>query len=246
MRRALVLEAAHAAVQPLGVLADDDEVDVVRALVLQRAVDAGVELHRAQVDVLVELEAQAQEQALLEDAGLHVRVADGAEVDGVEAAQLLEHRVRQDVAGLHVALAAEVVVLEVELEAELRLRRFEHLQPLADDLRPGAVAGQHRYPISLVLRHACIRLSIGDARTMVARVERWVRARPSDNTTSILYGALPVDELSPAPPTLGDTQLDVVRADGRGRRNGHLHRRKRRSGRDSMESTRFAVKRVLF
>ena len=49
----------------------------------------GIELDRAQVDVLVQLEAQPQQDALLQDARLHVRVADGAQVDGVEAAQLL-------------------------------------------------------------------------------------------------------------------------------------------------------------
>ena len=35
--RALVLDAAHAGVEALGVLADDDEVDVLGPLVLQRA-----------------------------------------------------------------------------------------------------------------------------------------------------------------------------------------------------------------
>ena len=143
VRRPLVLEAAHAAVQPLGVLAHDDEVDVRGALVLQRAVDARVELDGAQVDVLVELEAQAEQQVLLENAGRDVRVADGAEVDGVEAAQLLKDGVGEDIARLLVALAAEIELLEVELDAG----GVEHLQPLADDLRAGAVAGEDGYAV---------------------------------------------------------------------------------------------------
>src|SRR3972149_5248019 len=49
-------EAAHAAVQPLRVLAHDREVEVRRPLVLEGAVHTGVELHGAQVDVLVQLE----------------------------------------------------------------------------------------------------------------------------------------------------------------------------------------------
>ncbi len=88
--RALVLEAAHAGVEPLGVLAHDDEVDVLRPLVLERAVHAGVELDRPQVDVLVQLEPHGEQDALLQDARRHVGVADGAQVDGVELAQLVQ------------------------------------------------------------------------------------------------------------------------------------------------------------
>ena len=60
----------------------------LRALVLQRRVDARVELHGPQVDVLIQLETQSQQNALLQNAGLHVRVADGAEEDGVVTGQL--------------------------------------------------------------------------------------------------------------------------------------------------------------
>ena len=42
---------------PTGVFAHDHEVDVLWALVLKRGLDVGVELDRAQVDVLVEGEA---------------------------------------------------------------------------------------------------------------------------------------------------------------------------------------------
>ena len=44
----------------------------------------GVELHGAEIDVEVELEAEPEQDALLEDAGLHVGVADRAEEDRVE------------------------------------------------------------------------------------------------------------------------------------------------------------------
>ena len=134
-----------AAVQPLGVLAHDDEVDVLRALVLERAVDARVELHRPQVDVLVELEAQPQQDALLEDARRDVRVPDGAEVDGVEPAQLLEDGVGQDLAGPHVALAAEVELREVELDAGPA--PSSTFSPSRDDLGAGAVAGEDGYAV---------------------------------------------------------------------------------------------------
>ena len=58
---------------------------------------------RAQVDEEVELEAQLEEEAALEDAGRHVGRADGAEQDRVVAAQLVEHGVGQDLAGAQVA-----------------------------------------------------------------------------------------------------------------------------------------------
>ena len=86
VRRALAQEAALAGVGALGVLADHDEVDVRRPE------------ERAQVDVQVEVEAHLQQQAPLDHPGRHVGRADGAEEDGVEAAQLVERRVGQHLA----------------------------------------------------------------------------------------------------------------------------------------------------
>ncbi len=87
--RALVLEAAHARVEPLGVLANHDEVDVFRALVLEWTVHARIQLHWAKVDVLVHPEADAQQDTYLQRPRWHVWVADSPQVDGVEAPQLL-------------------------------------------------------------------------------------------------------------------------------------------------------------
>src|SRR6185503_11211956 len=89
VRGAALERAAGARVQPLGVLAHDDEVDVLGPLVLERRVDARIELDGPKVDVEVELEARAEEDALLEDARLHVGVADGAEQDRVELPQVV-------------------------------------------------------------------------------------------------------------------------------------------------------------
>ena len=90
MRGALVHEAAGAAVDVFGVLAHDDEVDVSGPLSLSGRFDAGEQLHGPQVDVLVEAEARSKQQLALEDAGLHVGMADGAEEHGVELAELVE------------------------------------------------------------------------------------------------------------------------------------------------------------
>ncbi len=88
--RVLLQEAADAAIQVFGVLADDDEVDVCRALVAERRLDAGKQLHRPQVDVLIELKSQLEQQAFFEDARRHVGMADRAQIDGVELAQLVD------------------------------------------------------------------------------------------------------------------------------------------------------------
>ena len=50
---------------------------------------------RAQVDVVIELEAQPQQQAALEHAARHGRVAHRAKQDRLVAPDLLEHRVGQ-------------------------------------------------------------------------------------------------------------------------------------------------------
>jgi hypothetical protein len=55
------------------VFADHHEVDVFRAFVLDGRFHAGIELHGAQVDVLVQFKAHAQQDALFEDARQHFR-----------------------------------------------------------------------------------------------------------------------------------------------------------------------------
>ena len=104
MRRALAQHAALAGVRAFGVLADDDEL-VVRAD------------ERTLVDVQVEGEAQLEQQTALDDPRRHLGRADGAEQDGVEAAQLLQRLVGQDLAVAQVAVAAEVELDGVELGA---------------------------------------------------------------------------------------------------------------------------------
>ena len=59
--RAALELAAHADVDPLGVLAEDDEVDVLRRAPLQRDEAIGERPHGADVGVEVEAEAHAEE-----------------------------------------------------------------------------------------------------------------------------------------------------------------------------------------
>ena len=74
------------------------------------------QLERAEVHVLVELEAHLQQEAALDDAGRDLRGADGAEEDGVVATDLGQRLVGQDRAVAQVAGAAEVELGGVELD----------------------------------------------------------------------------------------------------------------------------------
>ena len=126
--RALAERAALAGVGALGVLPDHDHVDVV----------LGVR-EGPQVDVEVELEAHAEQQAALDHAGRHAGGADGADQQGVEAPPLLDDLVGEDHAVAQVAGAAEVVVDGVEGHAG----GAHHLERLRDDLGTDPVAAQH-------------------------------------------------------------------------------------------------------
>jgi hypothetical protein len=140
--RALLQVSAHAAVEVLGVLADHDEVDVLGAAAGQRRLHARQQLHGTQVDVLVELEPQVEQQALLEDARSHAGMADRPEEDGILAPQQVEPALGDDLACPQVAVAAPVEGLDVVAEAlELRDGR-EHLQRLGGDFGAGAVSGK--------------------------------------------------------------------------------------------------------
>ena len=78
--------AADGRVFALGVLADDEEVDLAGLAIGERARDAGHQADRAQVDVLVELAAELDQGAPERDVIGHLRrPADGAVEDRVVA-----------------------------------------------------------------------------------------------------------------------------------------------------------------
>ena len=110
-------ESAGADVEVLVVLAHDHQVDLLGSLAPDRRLDARVELDRPEVDVLLEVEPQPQQQALLQHAGRDAGIADGAEDDRVAAAQLGQGRVGQDLAGPEIAFAAEVERRRPQVEA---------------------------------------------------------------------------------------------------------------------------------
>ncbi len=140
VRRAFVQKALDAAVEVLGVFADDDEVDVVGAFVFEGRLDAGKKFHRAEVDVLVEAEAEVEEELAFEDAGGDIGVADGAEEDGVELAKLVEAVVGERAAGFEVAVAGPIEVGELEANVLLLGDSLQYFDAFGGDFRAGAVS----------------------------------------------------------------------------------------------------------
>ena len=103
-RGSLLRDAADAGVDAAGVFTHDHEVNVRGSLVFERGFHVGIQLHRPQVDVLIKREARLEQDAHFQNAGLDVRVADGAQEDGVELLEFLQRTVGKDLAGTLVAL----------------------------------------------------------------------------------------------------------------------------------------------
>ncbi len=139
LRRPLPQEPAGADVEVLVVLADDDHVDVVGPLAADRALDPREQADGAEVDVLVEVEPEAQQDPFLQDARGHPGMADGTQQDGVDVAQLADRPVGQDLAGPQITLAADVDRPERVVQALQSGDLRQHFQALGDDFRPDPV-----------------------------------------------------------------------------------------------------------
>jgi putative intracellular protease/amidase len=90
------------------------------------------------VEALADREAQAPEGQRIRQ----VRVADRAEVDGVETAELVQPVLRHHAAGLAVEIAAPGEVHHLQLEvARAGLERAQDLEARGDDLLADSVSG---------------------------------------------------------------------------------------------------------
>ena len=89
--------------------------------------------------MVVELEAQLEQQAALEDAAGHAGVADGAEQDRVVLAELVEHRVGQQLAGAVPARRTQVVRGGLDVGGD----RAQDLEALRHHLGTDAVSRDH-------------------------------------------------------------------------------------------------------
>src|SRR6266705_3252963 len=118
MRRAFENKAPRSGVKSFVVFAYYDEVNVLGAFVFQRTILRAIQFHRTEIDVLLQLETQAEQNAFLQNARLDLRMAHGAEEDRLELAQFGDRAVRQHFARLEIAFAAEIVFVPVDFEAE--------------------------------------------------------------------------------------------------------------------------------
>ena len=92
---------------------------------------------------MVEGEAQLEEQATLEDAGGHGRVADRTQEDDVVVLDGLEVLVGQGIAGGVPALGAQVEVGRGVVDSLVRQDAVQDLQALGDDFLADTVAGDY-------------------------------------------------------------------------------------------------------
>src|SRR5207237_7897437 len=134
---ALPQDATGPGVQALGVLAKDDELEVLAPLSLQRAEPVVDQDAGAQVDVQVQLEAHREEDALGVLVAWNARIADGAEVDGgVLAAQRIHEPRREGRAIAQVPIGAEIEPVELQRKPEA----LQHAHADARDFRAASVA----------------------------------------------------------------------------------------------------------
>ena len=143
VRRALVHEAAGAAVEVLGVFAHHDEVDVVGPFSCQRGLDAGEQFDWSEVDVLIQAEPQIEQQLAFEDAGSDVGMADGAQQNCVELAELVEPVFGQGFARFEKSIAAPVEVGQFVGKLLELGNRFENLHAFGCHLGTGPVASNY-------------------------------------------------------------------------------------------------------
>ena len=137
--------AADADVEALGVLAEHDEVDVLRPAVLQRAQPLVEQPDRPVVDVEIELEARAEQDVARVPVVGHARIAERADEDRVEL--VAQHRVavgRHRDAGLEEVVGAPRQRLELERSARTAADRAQHLDRFGGDFLADAVAGDDR------------------------------------------------------------------------------------------------------
>jgi len=151
--RGVAVEApADLRVLPLVVLAHDQHVDVGGTAAGERRAHALEQPHRPQVHVLVELAADRDEEPPQGNVVRHAGKAHRAQVDGLEATELLEPVLRHHAAGARVHLAAPVEVGPREIHPEAAPRRLEHPDAFGQDFLADAVAGNDRDP----MRHQCL------------------------------------------------------------------------------------------
>ncbi len=159
MGRALLLHPAKTRVQARRILADHHEIDVFRALVLDRGLNVRIQLDRPQVDVLVQFKTRPKENALFQNAGFHVRMTDRAQQNRVVLAEFVQRGIRENLARRQVAVAAEIVIRGIQGDVAASGGRANDLHRFRQHFRACAVA---THQCNFILRHARLPLDVED------------------------------------------------------------------------------------
>ena len=136
--------AADVDVQPFGILAKHDEVDVRRCAPFQGAEPLVEELHGPVVDVEVELEPRAEQDVARVTVVGHTRIAERADEDRVELSELIVAAGRKGDARLEVVIRSPRQMFEVELHAEPVGHGRQDFDCLSRDLLADSITGDDR------------------------------------------------------------------------------------------------------
>ncbi len=127
-------EAAGADVHILGIFAHDDVIDIRRPFVLQRSIHVRIQLHRAQVDILIEAKAQSEQQLVLDNPRFHLGMAHCAEIDRVELLHNLHGVAGHHFAGRQVAVSAPIERFVIQMDIMFSCRDDRALSALRGSL----------------------------------------------------------------------------------------------------------------
>ena len=142
VRRADPHRAAGTDVRTFGAFAHDDEIDV--GLPGERGGGAREETYGTQVHVVIEGEAQLQQQPALEDPARNAGITDRTEQDRVGLAELGQHAVGQRLTGPVPARSPQVVLDGLQLLARAIKHPTQHEKALSNYFRADAVACNYR------------------------------------------------------------------------------------------------------
>jgi hypothetical protein len=165
--------AARARVQALGVLPDDDKVQIGQLVLADRSADARPQLGWPEIDIQIKLEPQAQQQSAFEHARRHVGSPDRSEQDRVGLPQLGEYRVRQHLAGAQIVLPAEPAAPPLDAEPVLLRHEVDAPPGYLGYLGSDAVTRQMGYdvgPAGYISRcHSSISFAAGFSQLIMLR-----------------------------------------------------------------------------
>ena len=141
MLGAFIGAAAKGGIFAFGIFAHHVKINIAGLFTRQRAGDAGEQAHRAQVDVLIELAAELQQRPPQRNVvGNGIRPADGAEVDSIEALQLLAPVVRHHLAIMGVIFAAcPLHLLEAQRQIPTLCGGLQHANPFRQNFFANSV-----------------------------------------------------------------------------------------------------------